>query len=135
MTKSEKSRLFRKRWRQAFFSPFRRVKYGTSLENGVYDADDKHMRNIYFALRVFNLMYLIALCFFIGAVDPVGVGIFEVDRPMGIGHPVVLYKIFLPLYFILFWTRYTFFLAAFDIDNNEKTAKGEAKFNLEIKGA
>ncbi|MCL2205284.1 MAG: hypothetical protein FWB82_02035 [Treponema sp.] len=134
MTESEKRKLFRKRWFQAFFSPFRRVKYGTHLENGVYDADDTRMRNIYFVLRLLNMACIIALSFFIGVLGPVEAEIWRIDHPSEIGHLLLLWTLFVPLCFILCWLRCTFFLAAFDIDNNEKTAKGEAKDNLEMKG-
>ena len=131
MTKIEKRKLFRKRWLQAFFSPFRRVKHGTRLENGVYDADDRRMRNIYFIFKVFNLVYLVVLGFFLGVLIQEGVGILDIDQPLGVSHPLVVFTIFVPLYFILVWVKSTFFLAAFDIENNEKTAKGEAKDNLD----
>ena len=131
MNESEKRKLFRKRWLQAFFSPLRSVKHGTRLENGVYDADDRRMRNIYFIFKVFNLVYLIVLSFFSGILIPEGVGILDIDQPLGVSHPLVFFTLFVPLYFILVWVKSTFFLAAFDVENNEKTAKGEAKDNLD----
>ncbi|MDR0512396.1 MAG: hypothetical protein LBG93_04770 [Treponema sp.] len=127
MTDIEKRKLFFKRWLKAFFSPFYIWKDGGNIENGVYDINDKSMRNVYSSLKITSVGYLIFLFGFIGIADNTE-GI-----PEKMNHPLLLGTIFVPVYFILLWIQYTFFLAAFAIDNNDKIAKGEAIDNLQTK--
>jgi len=123
----EKRKLFRKRWLQAFFSPFRMGKNRYNLENGVYDINDKSMRNVYSSLRILTGAYPMFLFVFIGTADNTE-GI-----PSRIDHPLLLGTLFIPLYFILLWVQHSFFLAAFAIDSNDKAAKGEVIDNLQTK--
>ncbi|MCL2205285.1 MAG: hypothetical protein FWB82_02040 [Treponema sp.] len=127
MTDIEKRKLFFKRWLKAFFSPFYIWKGESNLENGVYDINDKPMRDVYFALKIVTGAYPVFLFTFIGIADNTE-GI-----PEKMNHPLLLGTIFVPVYFILCWVQYTFFLAAFAIDSNDKIAKGEAIDNLQTK--
>jgi len=128
MTDREKRKLFFKRWIQAILSPFYRRKNGILLENGVYDADDKNMRNIYFVLRMLNTGYLMFMCVLVGdAIHAEGI-------PSDINfRPRILQTILIPGYAVLYWIKYTFFLTAFAIDENEKFARAEVRYNVEVK--
>jgi len=129
MTDIEKRKLFRKRWLWAFISPLCRVNHYVLLETGVglYDINDKSMRNVYSSFKIVNVAYPMVLFFFIGAADN------TYGAPYRIDHPLLLGTLFIPLYFILCWAQHTFFLAAFAIDGTDKAGKGEVIDNLQTK--